>query len=279
MKNTIRFGTAGIPLSTPKPSAATGIQRVKALNLDAMELEFVHGVKMGKETAETVKKTAEENDIALSVHGPYYINLNSLEKEKQQASIQRVFDAAKVGYWCGAKAITFHPAFIQGMPREQVAKTVQKNLETVLEKMKQEKIFSEIKPETTGKPTQFGSLTELLELHRQLPQTKPYIDFSHLHARENGRFKTKADVEKAFDEIEKSDAKLLKDMNMHMSGIAFSEKGEKNHLVLQDPKNTFPYQWVLECLHDYKVQGTVICESPNIETDALLLQHYFGSLK
>lgn len=278
MATRILFGTAGIPLSTKKPSTASGIERVKELGLEAMELEFVHGVNLKKETAEEVKKTKEALGISLSVHGPYYINLNSLEKEKQKASMQRVFDSAKVGNWCGAHAITFHPAYIQGMPREQVAKTVQKNLEEILERMKQNGIQSVIKPETTGKPSAYGSLEELLELHKQLPEIQPYIDFSHVHARDNGRFKTKEDVKKAFEAIEKTDRQLFKDLNMHMSGIEFTPKGEKKHLVLQDKKNSFPYQWVLECLKEFNVSGMVICESPNIEEDALLMQKYFRQL-
>lgn len=274
----ILFGTAGIPLSTKKPSAATGIERVKELGLAAMELEFVHGVKMGKETANGVKKTAEKNEILLSVHAPYYINLNSIEKEKRRASIQRIFDAAKVGNWCGAKAITFHPAFIQGMPREQVATTVQQNLQELLLRMKTENIQTHIKPETTGKPSAYGSLEELLALHLEIPALQPYVDFSHVHARDNGRFKTKKDVQNAFEAIEQCNPELLQDLNMHMSGIAFSEKGEKNHLELQDKKNSFPYQWVLECLKDFRVRGIVICESPNIETDALHMQSCFKKL-
>lgn len=278
MSATIRFGTAGIPLSTPNRSTPNGVAHVRALGLDAMELEFVHGVNIQAELASEIKKIAEKHEIALSVHGPYYINLNAIEKEKQHASIQRIFDSAKIGSLCGANAITFHPAYIQGMPLNQVAQTVQQNLEELLERLFQHKITAQIKPETTGKPTQYGSLTELLELHQKLPQIKPYIDFSHVHARDNGRFKTKTDVTKAFEEIEKSDSKLFKDLNMHMSGIEYAAKGEKNHLVLTDKKNDFPYQWVLECLHEFGVHGTVICESPNIETDALLLQKNFAKL-
>ncbi|MBU0636067.1 TIM barrel protein [Candidatus Micrarchaeota archaeon] len=278
MTSKILFGTAGIPLSTSKPSTITGIERVKELELHAMELEFVRGVNMKKETAKQVKKTAEKNEISLSVHGPYYINLNSKETTKQEASIKRIFDSAEAGEWCGAKAITFHPGFFQGMLKEKVTQTIQKNLEIVLEQLKQHKIVAKIKPETTGKPTQYGSLTELLELYSAVPAIKPYVDFAHVHARDNGRFKTKENVRNALEEIEKNDAHLLKDLNMHFSGIAFSEKGEKNHLVLQDSTNTFPYKWVLECLKEFDVHGTVICESPNIEKDALLLQKYYEKL-
>ena len=277
MKNGILFGTAGVPLSTAKRDTLSGIERVKALGLQAMELEFVHGVRMKPELAGEVKKIAEKNDISLSIHGPYYINLNSKEPEKRGASRTRILDSVKIGSHAGAHCVTFHPAFFQEMDTEQVFQTVKKQLEKILDEREKKKYTTAIKPETTGKPTQFGSLTELLRMYSEIG-IPPYIDFSHVHARDNGRFKKKEDVRKAFEEVEKADSKLLKSLNMHMSGIAYSEKGERNHLVLQDKANDFPYKWVLENLKEFSCKGTVICESPDMERDALLMQKYFETL-
>ena len=77
MQDKILFGTAGVPYSIQKKDSISGIERVKELGLKAMELEFVRGVHMSEKTAEAVGKTAEENDVRLSVHAPYFINLNS----------------------------------------------------------------------------------------------------------------------------------------------------------------------------------------------------------
>ena len=76
------FGTAGIPTSTKKSGTLEGIARVKELGLGAMELEFVHSVNISKEKAPLVKEAAQKNNIALTCHGQYYINLNSEEKQK-----------------------------------------------------------------------------------------------------------------------------------------------------------------------------------------------------
>ncbi|MDO8625271.1 MAG: TIM barrel protein [Candidatus Diapherotrites archaeon] len=278
MKTRISFATAGVPHSSKKTDTVSGLGRIKELGLDGMELEFVHGVRMGKETADTIRETATRLGLSLSVHGPYYINLNAVEPEKRSASVQRIFDSAKVGAWCGAQAVTFHPAYVMKDARNVVAKRVQTALEDILSKMDEQKIAIAIKPETTGKGTQFGSLTELLDLYRQNPRIRPNVDFSHLHARDNGRFKTKEDFGKALDEMEKCDPKLLKDLHMHVAGIAYTAAGERNHLVLQDPKNDFNYKWLLETLHEYDVQGRIACESPNIEEDALLMKHYYETL-
>ena len=62
-------------------------------------------------------------------------------------------------------------------------------------------------------------------------------------------------------------------MHIHISGIAYGEKGEKNHLILKESK--FNYQDLIKTLKEFKCKGVVICESPNIEKDALLLQETF----
>ena len=274
----IRFGTAGIPLSTRGNTTVAGLGRVKELGLDHLELEFVHGVQMGEETAREVQQAARHLGLTLSVHGPYYINLNAVEPEKRAASIERVYRSAKVGAWCGAEAITFHPAFLLGMNALDVARNVEQALEEVLMRMQKEKIASRLKPETSGKPSQWGSLDDLLALHEKNPAFSPCIDFAHLHARSNGRFKTRGDVAAVFDQIEKSDSRLLKDLHAHMSGIEFSAKGEKNHLELDNPQNTFPWRLVLDNMKEFDVQGTVVSETPDIEKGALAMKNYWEEL-
>ena len=65
-------------------------------------------------------------------------------------------------------------------------------------------------------------------------------------------------------------------MHIHLSGIAYREKGEKNHLVLKD--SDLNYADLLRAWKAFNLKGVVICESPNIEKDALLLQKTYKSL-
>ena len=277
MDERILFGTAGTPHSSAERSSVEGIKRVRELGLDAMELEFVRGVRMGRETAEEVKKTAEENRVRLSVHAPYYINLNSLEAEKRTASIKRIYDSARVGYWAGAKIVTFHPAYYHKMKQEEVTSTVAKQLKELVESLKKEGIDMLVAPETCGKKSQFGSLEEVLELCRRVKGLRPMIDFSHLHARCNGCLKEKQDFLKQLELIKEADRSFLDELQMHVSGINYSEKGERNHLNLNE--SDFCYKGLLEALREKNVSGTIICESPNIEEDALLMKKYYKSLQ
>lgn len=68
----------------------------------------------------------------------------------------------------------------------------------------------------------------------------------------------------------------LDNMHMHVSGIAYSQRGEIKHLNLKD--SDFQYVELVKALKDFQVKGLVICESPNLEEDARLLQATYNTL-
>jgi deoxyribonuclease-4 len=177
------FGTAGVPHSASGSDPASGVLRVAELGLGAMELEFVHGVRIRDEMADRVRRVAEENEIALTCHGPYYINLNAQEKEKKRASIKRILDTARAAQRVGARSITFHAAFYMKQDPEKVHRVVADALAGIMDTLKKEKIRVQVRPELTGKPSQYGDLEELLALSKEIEGVLPCIDFSHLHAR------------------------------------------------------------------------------------------------
>ncbi|MCL2142251.1 MAG: TIM barrel protein [Methanimicrococcus sp.] len=269
------FGTAGVPLSSAKPDTVAGVSQVRHLGLDCMELEFVHGVKMGEKTAALVRESAEKSDIALSVHGPYYINLNAAEKEKLDASIERIFDSARVGNWCSANNIVFHAAYYLKDESKIVYDRVFNHLKTLSARLKDAGIPVTLRPETTGKATQFGDLDELLSLSESIEGVLPCIDFSHLHAR-NGKNNTYEEFTAIFEKVENKLGKEgLKTMHCHISGIEYSAKGERNHLILQE--SDMNYVDLMKVFKEFKACGTIICESPNIEADALLMKKTYES--
>jgi len=272
------FGTAGIPLSSHANDSISGIARLHELGLEAMEMEFVHGVKMGVETARLVGKAAEEKGISLSVHAPYYINLNSEEKEKRAASAKRILDSARIANEAGAKAVAVHPGFYQKTSPAQAYETVKAELEEICAVLKKGGNGIKVGLETTGKPTQFGSISEILRLSGEVKGIWPYPDFAHIHARGNGCLKTKRDFEKVLEEMESHSKKYLQELHCHASGINYSAKGERNHLVLESRENDFDYKLMLEALKEFGANGVVICESPSIEKDALLMQEYWKAI-
>jgi len=270
------FGTAGIPASSNGPTEQ-GIADVRKLGLDAMELEFVRSINITKEKAPVVKKSAEENNITLTCHAPYFINLNSLEKPKLKASIGRILNSAKILGLCGGWSCCFHPGFYQKSTKDEAFERVRKAIQEISQNIKNENNQVWIRPETTGKETQFGNLDEILRLSKELDNVMPCIDFAHFHARANGKYNTYREFSEILEKVEKALGKNgLQNMHVHITGIAYGEKGEKHHLNLLE--SDLKYKELLKALKDFKAKGVVISESPNIEGDALLCKKEYSKL-
>lgn len=263
------FGTAGVPRSATGSSTLAGLAKLNELGLNCLEIEFVQRVSMGEGMADLVRTEARARGILLSVHAPYYINFNSREKEKRLASKKRLIQAAYIGALCGATDVVFHPGFYQGDPSEKAFQEIKRELELIEEELKERGISIHLRPETTGKANQFGSLEETLRLSEELPNLKPCLDFSHLHARKPYRKKT--DFLAHLDLISQSlGEQALQELHLHLSGISYSEKGEKMHMNFAE--SDFPYEFLMEALRERKTSGRIICESPNLEEDALKLK-------
>jgi deoxyribonuclease-4 len=264
------FGTAGVPLSTEDRNTLNGIARVKELKLGAMELEFVHSINISKELAVNVKKQAEKHDVLLTCHAPYFINLNAVEPEKKHASMGRIIGSAERLNECGGWSVCFHPGFYLKDERQKVFDTIKEGIKEVRKKMDDKGYDVWLRPETTGKESQFGSYEELLKISQEVTGVMPVFDFSHIHARTN-KYNTENEFRKVMEAVEHYLGKEgLNNMHIHLSGINYSEKGERNHLILQE--SDMNYKDLLKVWKEFKIKGVVICESPNIEEDALLLK-------
>ena len=271
------FGTAGVPKSTVGTSSLEGIQRIVELGLDCMEVEFVKGVKMGAETAEKIMEKAEEMGVWLSVHAPYYVNLNAAEEGKRLASMERLIASARMAEKCGARSVVFHAGFYGKDDEETTFQNIKRGAQEVVSIMKAERSRVVLRPETMGKRRQFGSLEEILRLCREVDGLQPCVDFSHIHAREG---RGKANSYREFDRIlRKVERKLgrqaLKNMHIHVSGAEYSNRGELKHLMLDE--SDFRYDEWVQALKDAGVEGIVICESPIQEHDAVMLKNLYLS--
>lgn len=271
------FGTAGVPLSSKDRSSEGGVRRVRELNLEAMELEFVQGVRMGEEKAKKVRAVAQEANIALSCHAPYYINLNSREPEKIAASRERIIQTSRIARILGVRSVVFHPAFKHDDPEEVVLRRVIKELSLVREILSAEGNEVMLRPETTGKGTQLGDLAETIQIAKEIPGVLPCIDFGHLHARTNGRYNTYDEFCEILEQTaEELGDRWVKNVHFHVSGIEYGIKGEKRHLALRE--SDLRYEELMKACLSFGVEGLAISESPILEEDALLLQQTYRAL-
>lgn len=275
--DSLKFVTAGQPICNGSAGYDKAFDILQNLNLDGMELEFVHGVRMSPANRELVKKNSNEKNMVLTAHGPYYINLNSKEDEKIAASITRVLDTARMGKELGAYSVTYHAAFYMGMKPEDVYKKVEKSMEEICKTLDEEGNDIWVRPETTGKPTQWGNLEEIVKLSKDFKQVLPCVDFSHLHARTNGLYNTYDEFCKIFETIgNEIGSYALENFHAHIAGIEYGPKGEKKHLMLKE--SDMNYTDLLKAFKKFDVKGVVVCESPIMEQDAVLLKDYYLSL-
>ncbi len=269
----LNFLTAGIPLRAK--DYKTGFTALNELGLNGLELEFVHGVRMSDASRDFIKNNKES--LVLTAHAPFYINLNSKEEEKVEASITRIIETAMLANELGSYSITYHAAFYLKEDKDTVFKKLINRHEKIFEALNKENNSIWVRPETTGKGTQWGNIDEIIELSKIFPNMLPCVDFSHIHARTAGKFNTYDEFALIFEKIGKNLGDIaLNNFHAHIAGIEYSDKGEKKHLNLEE--SDFNYKDLLKAFKKFNIRGAIVCESPNIEEDCKLLKDYYNSL-
>ena len=273
--NNLYFGTAGIP--NISNNTIDGIQTVKRLDLGSMELEFVRSINVAKDKAPIIKKTAVDEDVVLTCHGQYAININAHDNKVLQASIKRILDASRIAGMCGCWSICYHMAYYSKEDPQKVYDKIKVQLKDIISTLKNEGHDIWVRPETGGKINQFADSYELIKLSTEMDHVLPCFDFAHQYSRTLGKWNNKEEFHKLLSAIEKHLGKKgLNNMHIHMEGIEFTDKGERNHVNLDECP--FKYKELLKVLKEFNIKGVVTCESPNIEKDALLMQKFYKSL-
>jgi len=273
----IKFGPAGIPIQCGGRSTLDGVKCCREIGLDAMEMEFVQGVRLKEKDAEEIKKTAKELNISLSSHAPYFVNFCSTIKEKQRTTLRNIYEAAKITNAAGGRITVFHPGFYQKLSKEEAYRVAKEALTNAWEKLKGEGIDIILGAETVGKRSQFGGFDEVVRLSSELDFIQPVIDFAHMHARGDVIIKGEDDYRKIFEKLERELGDYVKHFHSHFSEIEYNEKGERNHLPL-GTKNTPPYKPLMKVLAENGYSGVIISESPKLDIDALKMQQTYRSL-
>ncbi len=273
MSLSFRFGTVGAPISTPKkPGGSVGaIQRLRELELGAFELGWVRSVRVSVEACEAIQSAAKERDVLLSVHAPYYINLNAADDEWPK-SRQRLMDAAHYGHLAGATEIVFHPGSYFGAPPEEVLPLAIARLQGCISELRANRNPVTLRPETMGKSAMLGSLADTLAMSQAIEGVVPCLDFAHLHARAgDGALNSYSEWAGILETYAKALGEpALKSLSCHLSGIEYGEKGEKNHLPIKE--SDFDLAGLFKALHAFGCAGRILCESPVMEEDALVFQ-------
>lgn len=265
----MRFGPAGYPSSSKNPEDALNI--IQKMGLDALEMEFVRGVKMSEAKARDIGKMAANRGIRLSAHAPYYVSFNSDNDETRKKSIDWVMDTVRVAHYLGAYIIVIHAASYGKMP-ETATDSVITGLTKCREMMDDEDITDVILGvETMGKIGTWGTLKEISQVMDSVSGTRPVLDVAHVHARYQGHLRTEKDMKGLMDEFFALSGDIA---HFHISCIKYGDKGEISHLPLneKEPDMSLLANVLSECNKDC----TFICESPLQERDAVVFKDMFS---
>lgn len=271
--NDFLFGTVGSPKSTPKkPGGSVGaILRLKELNLGALELGWVQSVRVSEATCSNIRAACSEQGILISVHAPYFINLNANDDEWPK-SRKRLMDAAYYGNLAGATDIIFHPGSYFGNPPEEVLQRAIPRLRGCVDELRAAGNPVTLRPETMGKIAMLGSLEDTLRMSEAMEGVEPCLDFAHLHARAgDGSMNSKEEwltVLIVYAQALGQDS--LRRLHIHLSGIEYGLKGERNHVPVAE--SDFNLNGLFSALHEMGCAGRILCESPDMEDDALLMK-------
>jgi deoxyribonuclease IV len=271
------FGTVGSPISTPvKPGGSvSAIIQIHDLGLSALELAWVHSVSIGEQKCREIKDTALEQNVKLSVHAPYYINVNG-DTDQWPKSRKRLMDSAYFGFLAGATDIVFHPGTYFNNPPQDVLKIVIPRLQECVAELKSRKIDVVLRPELMGKSAMLGSLEDVLFMSQNIPSIAPCMDFAHLHARSGdghpNSFDEWCEILKHYENALGKES--LQCLHAHLSGIEYTTKGERNHLLVKE--SDLDFKALLKALQKFDCSGRIMCESPVLEEDALFLQEMWN---
>lgn len=268
----IFLGPAGVPLSSKKRSTIEGIKTVKELGLNAMEVEFVQGVKMSQKSAEEAGEVAKELGVRISVHAPYFINLCSEEKEKVDASKQRILDTADRAERMRADAIAIHIAFYGKKSPQECYEIVKSELGEVVDNARSLGIKNvKFGVETMAKDTAFGTIDEVISISKDIKGVIPYIDWAHTFARQGGKIDYGEIIDRLIRELN------LPHINSHFESLVFRNgKYVDEHLPIEN--NAPPFEPLAKEILKRDISITLICESPELEKDALKMKKVLEDL-
>lgn len=270
--NSDSFYEQGYKASSQMPSW------LAAMGLEAYEYSCSKGVKVGEATAREIGLQAAENNIFLSIHAPYYINMSSEEAEKRENSKRYILETLQVARWMGARRIVVHTGSCSKITRAAALSQALVVLAETVE-LSDAAGFGDIHicPEVLGKQNQLGTVEEILEMCKVDERIIPTIDFGHVHARGLGSLNSEEDFAAVVDMIENYIGKeRARRIHCHFSRIEFSKGGEKRHWNFSDKQYGPEFEHFAPILVKRKMEPVIICESRGMMAeDAVALKKIY----
>lgn len=281
----IRFGPSGnsdLFYEQKFKSSLDAPRWLKNRNLDAYEYAFNRGINISEFVAKDLGERCKNNDITLSVHAPYYINLANPDDEMVEKSYDYIINSLKYLKIMQGSRCVFHPGTCGKLKREEAFELLKKRMKELVKRIDEAKLDYDfiLCPETMGKSQQLGTYQEIAEICTYADYLVPTIDFGHINSLLQGKLKTEEDFEEIIKYlIDKLGLDKVKKLHIHFSKIMYGAKGEIKHLTMEDNEYGPEFEPLAKVLKKYDLHPVIICESRGTQAeDANLLKEIYNNL-
>ena len=261
----IRFGPAGNSESFYAQGYKASWQApgwLRAMGLSAFEYSFGRGVGLSEEAAEKIAGYAKKNDIAVSAHAPYFINLANPDPDKREASFRYITDSAQLVTHLGGDRVVVHVGALMKLDRAEAIQNCREGLAEAYRRLDDLGLgHVHLCPETMGRKSQIGDLKETLDFCLMDGRLIPCVDFAHLHALGQGALNGPEDFAAALDTVEAVLGKeRARTLHIHFSTIEYTAAGEKRHRTFAEEKYGPRFEHLAPLLIERDYEPRIICE-------------------
>ncbi|MBQ6803164.1 MAG: TIM barrel protein [Clostridia bacterium] len=280
----IRFGPAGNSESFYAQGYKSTWQApkwLKEMGLSAYEYSFGRGVSLSDEMAEKIAGEARAQDIAMSAHAPYFINLANPDPEKRENSYRYITESARLVNILGGDRVVVHVGAVMKLDWETALQNCRDGIKEAYRRLEDLGLSHiHLCPETMGKKSQIGNLDQTLDFCLLDERLYSCIDFAHLHAITQGSLKGTEDFARVLDRMEEIlGIDRARQTHIHFSTIEYTAAGEKRHRTFAEADYGPRFENLAPLLKARGYQPRIICESKGtMAEDALAMQKIYQSV-
>lgn len=262
---TIRFGISDLPPEDGSDEAY--LDRLVAQGHRALELPFTQGFPWKEKRCEAFGNLAEERDIRLSVHAPYFAGLTIQEEDRGKQSLAALEHTMKLGKWLGAPIIVAHLGSSYGEDPEVTMARIRSRLEMVSPKV--ESLGVGMGLETAGTTRAFGTIGDIAELAAEFTFVRPVIDWAHVHAMTGGGLTTKEAFSSVLGFITESfPGWMIQPLQVQFSDNEFGQAGEIRHVPYGD--GSLRVGPLIEAVQESSMSMVLISEARDMNSHGLI---------
>ena len=273
--STIRFGISHLP--SHEGDSAEFLDGLVSQGHSALELPFTQGFPWKQKQCEAFAALAEDRDLRLSVHAPYFAGLTMPDEDRGKQALAAMEHTMKLGKWLGAPVIVAHLGSNYDDDPEVLMDRIRGRLTTVAPKV--ESLGVGLGLETAGNKSSFGSLGDIAQLASEFSFVRPVVDWAHVHAMTGGGLTTKDGFLSVLGFVkERFPGWMIQPLQVQFSDNEFGSSGEIRHVAYGE--GTLRVAPLIEAIQEMDMSMVLISEARDMASHGLIwneVQEHLGS--